>query len=129
MMKITTRCAALAGLMATALAGVASAQRATEQFIPVGKSPGVSGTSAYMGSILAVDVARRTVTVRGARGETAIKVSQSTRIWLDRSGQRQPATVGTLADLQVGWTVEVKYLDPAKKEGAEWIKVAVPAGS
>ena len=128
MMTMITRTTALAGLLATAIAAAASAQRATEQFIPVGKSPGVSGTSAYTGSIHAVDAARRTVTLRGPRGETTIKVSESTRIWLDRSGQRQPTTVGKLADLHVGWTIEVKYLDLAKKEGVEWIKVAAPAG-
>jgi hypothetical protein len=118
-----TRLAVLAGLAALAAASPASAQRLTEQFIPLGQSPGVSGVSAYLGTISAVDATRRTITISGPAGETTVKVSDTTRIWLDRSNQKQPTVAAKLSDLQVGWSAEVKYLDPAKKEGAEWIKV------
>jgi len=122
-----SRLALLAGLAALMFAAPASAQRTTERFIPLGKSPGVSGVTAYMGTISAVDASRRTVTITGPQGATTIKLSDSTKIWVDRSGQRQPTAAGKLTDLQVGWMAEVKYLDPAKKEGAEWIKVAAPS--
>lgn len=129
-MDMTTgRTTALAGLLAMALAIPASAQRGTEQFIPLGQSPGVSGISAYLGSIQAVDSAQNTVTIAGPQGERTITVTDSTSCWLDRSIQHKPTTVVKLSDLKVGWMAEVKYLDPAKKEGAEWIKVAAPTGS
>jgi hypothetical protein len=51
-----------------------------------------------------------------------------TDIWLDRSEQRQTALVGGPADLVIGRTVEVKFADPQRRELADWIKVAVPAG-
>jgi hypothetical protein len=120
------RLALLVGLTALTATVPAAAQRMTERFIPLGKSPGVSGVTAYMGTISAVDASRRTVTITGPQGAYTIQLSDSTWIWLDRSGQRQPTLAGKLADLQVGWMAEVKYLDPAKKEGAEWIKVAAP---
>lgn len=123
-----TRLTLLVGLAVAATAAPASAQRTTEQFIPLGKSPGVSGIAAYMGSISAVDPSRRTVTITGPGGTTTGRVSDSTRIWVDRSSQHQPTIVGTLTDLKVGWNAEMKYLDPAKKDVAEWIKVAAPPG-
>jgi hypothetical protein len=116
----------LVGLAAVTISAPAAAQRTTEQFIPLGKSPGVSGITAYMGTISAVNPAGRTVTISGPQGEITLQVTDTTRIWLDRSGQRKPTTVGRLTDLKVGWTAEAKYLDPEKKRGAEWIKAAVP---
>lgn len=128
MVKMIWRAAALAGVLAAGVAAPAAAQRTTEQFIPVGQSPGVSGVSAYLGTITAVDSVRRRVTLGAAGGELTVQLSDTTRIWLDYSGQRRPAVAGTRADLAVGRTAEVKYLDPARKSGAEWIKVVMPAG-
>jgi len=116
----------LIGLAAFLMTPPAAAQRTTEQFIPLGKSPGVSGITAYLGTISAVNPAARTVTISGPQGETTLQVTDTTRIWLDRSVQRKPTTVGGLSDLRVGWTAEAKYLDPVRKRGAEWIKAAVP---
>lgn len=127
MTRMTRGSTALAGLLLMTMAAPASAQRATEQFIPLGQSPGVSGTaSSYLGSLTAVDTAGQGVTMAGPRGQVTIMMNESTCIWLDRSGHRQATTVGKLSDLRVGWTVEVKYLDPAKKDVAEWIKVVMP---
>jgi hypothetical protein len=117
----------LVGLAAATVAAPANAQRTTEQFIPLGKSPGVSGIMAYMGTLSGVNPTAKTVTISGPQGEITLQVTASTWIWLDRASQRRPTTAGKLTDLKVGWTAEVKYLDPEKKKGAEWIKVAVPA--
>ncbi len=103
------------------------AQEATERFIPIGQSPGISGTYAYLGDVVAVDAAGKTVTVRGPAGDRTIAVSERSRIWLDRSALRQSNLTGTFADIQVGRRVEVKYEDPERREKADWIKVAVPA--
>ena len=124
-----TRLTLLVGLAVAATAAPAGAQRTTERFIPLGQSPGVSGISAFMGSISAVDPSRRTMTITGPGGAMMVRISDSTRIWVDRSIQRQSTTLGRLTDLWVGWNAEVKYLDPVKKEGAERIKVAPPPGS
>jgi hypothetical protein len=124
-----TQLTLLVGLAVATAAAPAHAQQATERFIPLGQSPGVSGVLAYMGSISAVDQSRRTVTMSGPGGAITVRISDSTRIWVDRSAQRKSSTLGKLTDLRVGWNAEVKYLDPVKEEGAEWIKVAAPPGS
>jgi hypothetical protein len=109
-------------------ASPASAQEATERFIPIGQSPGVSGYYSYIGEVEQVDAQNRTITVRGPEGSRTIAVTERTKIWLDRSALRQSNLSGTFADVQTGRRIEVKYEDYERKENAYWIKVAVPAG-
>jgi hypothetical protein len=105
----------------------AHAQHMTEQFIPVGQSPGISGKYSYIGQIEATDLENKTVTVAGPEGSRTIKVTDRTWIWLDRSEQRLTNEVGSMSDLQPGRRVEVKYVDYETKDAAHWIKVVVPS--
>ena len=105
--------------------GVARAQQTTERFIPVGKSPGISGVRSYLGEIVTVDVQRKTFTVRDGQTLRTIKVVARTRIWRDRSAQRVPNDVGDMPDLQAGRRVEVLYVDDQRKDTADWIKVVM----
>ena len=117
--------------MAAALLGGArdaAAQRTTERYIPVGQSPGISGIRSYIGGITAVDSQRKTFTVTDSAATHTIKVTEQTRIWLDRSAQRLPNEVGGIADLQAGRRAEVKFVDDRTRDTADWIKVAIPAG-
>ena len=98
-------------------------QQATEQFIPVGKSPGISGEYSYFGSIQQVDAQNRTITVQGAAGQHTVKVTDATRIWLDRSQTGKSNTTGSFDDLEPGRRIEMKYVNYEKKEAADWIKV------
>ena len=127
-MQRTTRAIALAAAL-LGCARVAQGQRTTEQFIPLGQSPGISGVRSYIGPILSVDARNRTFTVRGpdATGTQTIKVVARTRIWLDRSAQRLTNLVGSMTDVQVGRRVEVTFVDDKTKDTADWIKVALPA--
>jgi hypothetical protein len=116
-------------LIAVLLLGAASfaqAQKTTERFIPIGQSPGVSGKTTIIGSVGAVDVAGRSLSVQSATGSQRVGVTDATRIWLGAAGQ--PTRVGTLADLRAGRRVEVKFPDANTRTTAEWIKVdaAVP---
>ena len=108
--------------------GAADAQRTTEQYIPIGQSPGISGVRSYVGAITAVDPQRRTFTVQDTTGSRTIKVVEGTRIWQDRSAERLSNEAGDMSDLRVGRRVEVKYLDDQTRDTADWIKVAVTAG-
>ncbi len=109
-------------------ASSAQAQKMTERYIPIGQSPGISGTYSYIGQIESVDTNNRTVTVRGQEGSRTIKVTDKTWIWLDRSQQRQPNMRGAMSDLQPGRRVEVKYTEYQTKDTADWIKVAPGSG-
>ena len=108
----------------------ASAQEMTERFIPIGQSPGLSGKHTVIGKIQAVNARDQTVVIVAATGTWNAKVTDRTKIWLDRSSLRQPNLKGTFADLRPGATVEVK--PEGRQAGAsggpaEWIKVQVSA--
>ncbi len=104
-------------------APLALGQMMTEQFIPMGQSPGLSGKYTDLGEIKQIDVEGRTITLGGAAGGRAVAVTERTRIWLDRSKLQQTSVAGGFADLRKGRQVEVKYEDDERRQVAAWIKV------
>lgn len=104
------------------------AQQTTEQFIPIGQSPGVSSVQSYIGEVESIDLSAGTVTVVGPDGSMTFTITDSTHVWLDRSGMQESNGVGAPADIAVGRRVEVKYRDPQTREEAAWIKVAMTTG-
>ena len=121
---VTRRSLLGAGVVAL-LSGLSAAhgQQTTEQFIPIGQSPGLSGTVTSVATIAAVDAQARTITLSGAPPGQSIKVTDRTRIWLDRSELNQANVTGSFADLAPGLKAEVNFVDPADKTAADWIKV------
>jgi hypothetical protein len=121
--------ALLSGIgVAVALLGAISpahGQKETERFIPIGLSPGVSQKQASIGEIAEVDAAGRTVTVAEQAGRRTVKITEKTRIWLDRTKLKQANLSGSFTDLQKGRRVEVKYEDPGRRQIAEWVKVEI----
>ena len=110
-------------LLLLALAPVALGQRTTERYIPIGKSPGLSGKRTYMGKVGTADATARTI---GGASWNA-QVTERTRIWLDRSKLGLTNIAGTFDDLKPGRVIEVKYAGKGKNSGpAEWIKVEAP---
>ncbi len=107
----------------------AHGQRATEMFIPIGQSPGLSNTISIIGTIEAVDPRIQTITVTGPTVSWTAMITGRTKIWLDKSKLRLPNQKGSFADLQKGLLAEVKYEDPEGrgrlKGPVEWIKVQV----
>jgi len=112
-------------MMVVALASVSEAfgQEATEMYIPIGQSPGVSSKSTLLGTIESVDPGKRTLTVWGPAGTRKFQIADRTLIWIDRSAQKQRNQTGTLADLQRGRKVEIKPDEGAGQAVAKWIKV------
>ena len=123
----TLRTLAGLGLAIALLCAVpaAFASRATERYIPLGKSPGVSGKWSAIGTIAEVNERDQTVTVAEPSGNRTIQLTKQTRIWLDRSALRQSNLNGAFADLQKGRRVEVKYLDYDQRQKADWVKVEI----
>jgi hypothetical protein len=103
----------------------AHGQKSTEQYIPIGKSPGLSGKYTSIGLLTAVDARARTITVADSAGPKTLKLTDTTRIWLDRSKLRKSSISGKFADLVKGRRVEAKYEHPDRKNVAEWVKVEV----
>ena len=110
------------GLIAALLCSMSYAhgQKATERYIPIGESPGLSNKYTYIGVIEAVDPQQRTLTAAGY----TVRVTNETRIWLDRSLQKLTNLTGSFDDLQAGRKVEI-YTGAAQSQVAEWVKVQV----
>jgi hypothetical protein len=121
---------ALVGMSAVLGSGPSApaAQEMTEQYVPIGQSPGLSGKYTVIGKLQSVNAQELTCAIADSTGELNVKVTERTKIWLDRSKLQQPNVEGTFADLRPGATVEVKPED-ARRAGssgpAEWIKVEV----
>lgn len=109
----------------------AHGQKATELFIPVGQSPGLSNKVTVIGTIDAIDAPGRTLAIAGPSGRWRATITDRTQIWLDRSKLRLTNQTGTFASLRKGLVVEVKYEDPEGREKgqgpAEWVKVQIRA--
>jgi hypothetical protein len=114
--------AIIAGLSAPT---AASAQEATEIFIPLGQSPGVSNKTSVIGPIESVDERSRTCSITASTGAVTFKVTDRTRIWRDRTLLKQRNEVGTFGDLRKGRKVEVKLEPGEGQRPADWIKVQI----
>lgn len=102
---------------------LAHGQEATERFIPIGQSPGVSGRLSTIGTITAVDAASHQVDVVAPDGSVNVRITDSTRIWLDRHARGLPPATGSFGDLREGLRVEVRYTDAETRERAAWVKI------
>jgi hypothetical protein len=103
----------------------ANAQKSTEMFIPIGQSPGLSGKHTLIARIEAVNPPTRTLTLKNESGTHTVRLTDQTKIWLDRSKLQQPNRTGTFADCSVGSLAEIKFVQNERKQGgvAEWAKV------
>jgi len=114
-------------IVVVALGGTleASGQQATEMFIPIGQSPGLSNKGSVIGTLESVDPGKRMVTISSSSGAQTVGITDRTMIWLDRSEQKQPNQNGAINDLQKGRKIEIKVRKGEAKAVAEWIKVQV----
>ena len=99
------------------------AQKSTEIYIPLGKSPGVSGKYCVMGRVDAVNAVNSTITVKLGAAIKACTITTATAIYLDKSKLKLSNKKGVFADIKPGLMVEVKYKDNKPDSFVEWIKV------
>lgn len=112
----------LAIALVTLAAGDALAHPAFERYIPIGESPGLSGSGTYIGRIREATEADYTLVVQGEdRSRRTIRVVPSTDVWVDRSRRRRPNSAGGFDDCRPGRRVEV--LLHADSNEARWVKV------
>ena len=108
----------------------AYAQKTTEIFIPIGKSPGLSGKRTMIGRIDCVEVEDRLLMVGGADRRQHARLTDETQIWLDRSLLRRTNVYGLPDDCERGRFCEIKYTDndPGDRDNPgtiEWIKIQI----
>ena len=121
------KCAIVIGVAFAIIGAVpfASAQKTTEIYIPIGKSPGLSGEYTKTGTIEEVSAQAQSITMSDAAGSYAIQVAEGTSIWLDKSKMKSTNQVGSFSDFVAGRMVEVKFQDNDPEGGVEWIKVQI----
>lgn len=111
------------GVLLTALVSMpefAHGHQATELYIPIGSSPGISASRAYIGKISRVDYASSSMDVSGEKGAKSIRVNEQTKYYLDRSQHGKKNEIGDMHDCEVGRRIEVNVADDGT---VVWIKI------
>jgi hypothetical protein len=109
-----------------AMAPVTLAEKATELYIPMGKSPGLSGKYSTEGRIERVDYQKNMLTMSTGSHSYPVKVTERTMIYLDRSKVGQSNLYGSFADCKKGMMIEVRFEKDERGRPAEWIKLEMP---
>ena len=108
-----------------AIVSSAGAQKATELYIPIGKSPGLSDKYTFMGTIDDVNYQNGTLSMSHDSNHYTVTITDQTKIYLDKSLMKQSSTYGDMADCRKGMTAEVKFEDNTPGKPAEWIKLQI----
>ena len=103
------------------------AQKSTEVYIPVGKSPGISGKYSTIGRVEAINLTDSTITITiaGELGSHSIKCAKDTKIWVDKTTIKQFNKGGNLIDIKIGSIIETKYKGNKSDASVEWIKIQI----
>lgn len=113
-------------VFAIATASAAFAHIGTEVYIPIGKSPGISGEHSYIGEITERETEGYGLMLdRAHGGYSNVEINEETRIYLDRSKMGKRNLRGSYSDCRPGRRIEVKFRDNDPSQPAEWIKVEV----
>ena len=104
---------------------IGRAQKATEVFIPLGKSPGVSGKYSVIGKIESVNMKDSTITIQQAKDNKTVKIriTATTEIYIDKSPLKQTSQKGSMANIKQDLMAEFKYKDNKPGNPCEWVKV------
>lgn len=99
------------------------AQKETEVFIPVGKSPGVSGKYSVIGRAETVNYHDSSITLRQEAGMRTIKITRKTVFYLDKSKLKLTSKKCSFADCKPGLMMEAKFINNKPDGLIEWLKV------
>jgi hypothetical protein len=117
-------------ILALLAAGAAHAQRSpTEQFVPIGGSPGTSVMQGEVVSVAAQPQSTNTTatsttafTMKTGGVERTYLIGSRTRIYIDRSQEGLTNQLGSVADLRTGRDVEA-FVPSLTDRMALWVKV------
>lgn len=108
-------------LLATiTLSQTAFSQKATEVYIPIGDSPGISKSETMFGTIDRLNYEARSMELVVESGNKTILLSEKTIYYIDRSTYRKKSETGDMRDCKVGLLIEVRAADDGT---AEWVKI------
>ncbi len=101
----------------------AFSQQATEVYIPIGESPGVSGDDSIIGSISSVDHEDYRMMVSVAGETKPVTMTPATRYYLDKTRAKKQNKMSSFEDCEVGQRIEA-YVDD--DGNAVWVKIEAP---
>ena len=125
MIKYVTRYMVLVSSIGFMFLALAFAEKTTELYLPIGKSPGLSDKFNLIGTIVEVNSQDQTLSVTGASGTYTVQTTEYTLIFLDKSKHGRTNRYGSFSDFQIGMLVEVRYEAGKKHRPAEWIKLQI----
>lgn len=105
------------------IGNIALAQQATEVYIPIGESPGVSERDSFIGSISSVDHERYRMMISVAGETKMVTMTPATRYYLDKTRARKQNKTTRFEDCEVGQRIEA-YVDD--DGNAVWVKIEAP---
>ena len=85
------------------------AQQASEIFIPIGKSPGISESLTIVGKIETVNAQQQLLTLSDTTGTYTVKINADTQIWLDNSKLKKTNQMGSVKDF-ARWRYQRRFL-------------------
>ena len=101
------------------IAGLAASHPATELYIPIGESPGVSGADAEQGRIVEMSTQPHGFVLRTDDGEHSIRMDEGTKIYVQYPGKAERNRIGNYDDCRPGRRVEAWVDDGVTR----WIKI------
>lgn len=111
------------GTLFLIIGNTALSQQATEVYIPIGQSPGVSGRDSIIGSISTVDRERYRMMISVAGETKMVTMTPATRYYLDKTRARKQNKTSSFEDCEVGQRIEA-YVDD--DGNAVWVKIEAP---
>jgi len=119
-----TRHFGILALLASSMVSLTAAGHpATELYIPIGKSPGISHVKSYIGQIQSLSAAQVGLTMMVGDSAKYVPFNESTKIYLQYETPGKNNALGRYADCQAGRNAEVYLADDGK---VRWIKVLMP---
>ncbi|MGQ0428363.1 MAG: hypothetical protein ACT4UQ_00275 [Gammaproteobacteria bacterium] len=117
------RLAAFLAAASLAAAAPASAHPATEQYIPIGKSPGISNVKTRIGRIRSLAHTQPGMTVETQSGPAYVEFGAETRFYVQHADPARASRRGTYADCRAGLMAEAFLADDGT---VPWVKILVP---
>jgi hypothetical protein len=115
---------AILALLASAMVSLTAAGHpATELYIPIGKSPGISHVKSWIGQIQSLAATQVGFTMMVNDDAKYVAFDESTKIYLQYETPGKNNELGNYTDCKAGRTAEVYLADDGK---ANWIKVLMP---
>ncbi len=107
------------------VAATSSSHEMTDKYVPVGHYPELRSPHTRIGTIAEMDAGGRSVTLTDDGTTNTYRITEDTKIWLDRSLLKLENLDGSVANIEIGMKAEIKARGPERPDEALWVKLQV----